>query len=149
MIENKDNSKGRIEVICGSMFSGKTEELIKRIKKIEFSKQKFIVFKPKVDSRNPKEKIISHAKNEISSKIAEKISSDLDRKNASYLEPYDEDILFLTDRHRSMVNDVISCLKSNSPFCFLIKARFKLHELAKSAKFLVGTIPNGPLIKQA
>ena len=72
MIENKDNSKGRIEVICGSMFSGKTEELIKRIKKIEFSKQKFIVFKPKVDSRNPKEKIISHAKNEISSKIAEK-----------------------------------------------------------------------------
>ena len=72
MIENKDNSKGRIEVICGSMFSGKTEELIKRIKKIEFSKQKFIVFKPKVDSRNPKEKIISHAKNEISSKIVEK-----------------------------------------------------------------------------
>ena len=65
MVENKNNSKGRIEVICGSMFSGKTEELIKRIKKVEFSKQKFIVFKPKIDSRNPKEKIISHAKNEI------------------------------------------------------------------------------------
>jgi thymidine kinase len=72
MVENKNNSKGRIEVICGSMFSGKTEELIKRIKKVEFSKQKFIVFKPKIDSRNPKEKIVSHAKNEISSKIVEK-----------------------------------------------------------------------------
>lgn len=72
MVENKKNSKGRIEVICGSMFSGKTEELIKRIKKAEFSKQKFIVFKPKIDSRNPKEKIVSHAKNEISSKIVEK-----------------------------------------------------------------------------
>jgi|TARA_B110000444_G_scaffold106476_1_gene100706 thymidine kinase len=72
MVENKNNSKGRIEVICGSMFSGKTEELIKRIKKVEFSKQKFIVFKPKIDSRNPKEKIISHAKNEIPSKIVEK-----------------------------------------------------------------------------
>jgi len=72
MVENKKNSKGRIEVICGSMFSGKTEELIKRIKKVEFSKQKFIVFKPKIDSRNPKEKIVSHAKNEISSKIVEK-----------------------------------------------------------------------------
>ena len=36
MIENKKNSKGKIEVICGSMFSGKTEELIKRIKKVEF-----------------------------------------------------------------------------------------------------------------
>lgn len=72
MVENKNNSKGRIEVICGSMFSGKTEELIKRIKKVEFSKQKFIVFKPKIDSRNRKEKIVSHAKNEISSKIVEK-----------------------------------------------------------------------------
>mgnify|MGYP005666682909 FL=1 len=72
MVENKNNSKGTIEVICGSMFSGKTEELIKRIKKVEFSKQKFIVFKPKIDSRNPKEKIVSHAKNEISSKIVEK-----------------------------------------------------------------------------
>ena len=72
MVENKKNSNGRIEVICGSMFSGKTEELIKRIKKVEFSKQKFIVFKPKIDSRNPKEKMVSHAKNEISSKIAEK-----------------------------------------------------------------------------
>ena len=72
MVENKKISNGRIEVICGSMFSGKTEELIKRIKKVEFSKQKFIVFKPKIDSRNPKEKIVSHAKNEISSKIVEK-----------------------------------------------------------------------------
>ena len=72
MVENKKISNGRIEVICGSMFSGKTEELIKRIKKVEFSKQNFIVFKPKIDSRNPKEKIVSHAKNEISSKIVEK-----------------------------------------------------------------------------
>jgi len=65
------------------------------------------------------------------SKIAEKISSDLDRKNASYLEPYDEDILFLTDRHRSMVNDVISCLKSISPFCFLGSESTSYHEYYK------------------
>jgi hypothetical protein len=65
------------------------------------------------------------------SKIAEKISSDLDRKNASYLEPYDEDILFLTDRHRSMVNDVVSCLKSNSPFCFLGSESISYHEYYK------------------
>jgi len=90
--------------------------------------------KPKVKNNGPKETIqvlIEDKKksNDTSaselkadkptSKIAEKISSDLDRKNASYLEPYDEDILFLSDRHRSIVNDVISCLKSNSPFCFL------------------------------
>ena len=74
MIENNKISKGRIEVICGSMFSGKTEELIRRIKKVEFSKQKFIVFKPKTDSRNPKRKIVSHAKNEISSQVVDKAS---------------------------------------------------------------------------
>ena len=53
------------------------------------------------------------------SKREEKISSDLDRKTPSYLEPYDEDILFLSDRHKSIISDVVSCLKSNSPFCFL------------------------------
>ncbi|MBL6649512.1 MAG: thymidine kinase [Flavobacteriaceae bacterium] len=57
---------GRIEVICGSMFSGKTEELIQRIKKAEIAGADYIVFKPKIDSRNPENKIISHAKNEIS-----------------------------------------------------------------------------------
>lgn len=74
MIENNKISKGQIEVICGSMFSGKTEELIRRIKKVEFSKQKFIVFKPKTDSRNPKGKIVSHAKNKISSQVVDKAS---------------------------------------------------------------------------
>ena len=57
---------GRIEVICGSMFSGKTEELINRIKKAEIAGTDYIVFKPQIDSRNPENKIISHAKNEIS-----------------------------------------------------------------------------------
>lgn len=65
------------------------------------------------------------------SKIAEKISSDLDRKNASYLEPYDDDVLFLTGRHKSVVNDVISCLKSNSPFCFLKSEAAGYHEYYK------------------
>ena len=62
MIGNKKPSNGRLEVICGSMFSGKTEELIKRIKKAELDKQKFIVFKPKTDSRSPKNKIIPKSK---------------------------------------------------------------------------------------
>ena len=51
------------------MFSGKTEELIKRIKKVELAGKKYKVFRPKVDSRNPDDKIISHAKNEISATI--------------------------------------------------------------------------------
>ena len=66
---NKHIFKGRIEVICGSMFSGKTEELIRRIKKVELADEKYIIFRPKIDSRNPENKIISHAKNEISASI--------------------------------------------------------------------------------
>ena len=72
MAENKNfkkTNKGRLEVICGSMFSGKTEELIRRIKRVEFLNQNYIIFRPKTDSRNPNDKIISHAKTEVSAKI--------------------------------------------------------------------------------
>ena len=43
--------KGFIEVVCGPMFAGKTEELIRRIRRLEYSKQKVLVFKPKIDNR--------------------------------------------------------------------------------------------------
>ena len=68
-MNQKHDFKGRLEVICGSMFSGKTEELIKRIKKVELAGKKYKVFRPKTDSRSPNNKIISHAKNEISATI--------------------------------------------------------------------------------
>ena len=68
-MNSNDTFKGKIEVICGSMFSGKTEELIERLKKVELNGLKYIVFRPKLDSRNPENKIISHAKSEISASI--------------------------------------------------------------------------------
>ena len=58
---------GWIEVICGSMFSGKTEELIRRLKRAQFAKQKVEIFKPAVDKRYDEEKVISHDSNEIRS----------------------------------------------------------------------------------
>ena len=77
-MDNKHIFKGRIEVICGSMFSGKTEELIRRIKKVELADEKYIIFRPKIDSRNPENKIISHAKNEISASIVSSTKEILD-----------------------------------------------------------------------
>jgi thymidine kinase len=68
-MSQKHEFNGRLEVVCGSMFSGKTEELIRRIKKVELEGKKHKVFRPKIDSRNPDDKIISHAKNEISAII--------------------------------------------------------------------------------
>ena len=57
---------GSIEVICGSMFSGKTEELIRRLKRAKIANQKIQIFKPSLDSRNS-EYIESHDKNRIKS----------------------------------------------------------------------------------
>ncbi len=52
---------GWIEVICGSMFSGKTEELIRRVKRALYAKQKVQVFKPKIDNRYDESAVVSHS----------------------------------------------------------------------------------------
>ena len=64
---NNNQKKGWIEVICGSMFSGKTEELIRRMKRAKFAKQKVEIFKPEIDTRYDDEKVVSHDANEIHS----------------------------------------------------------------------------------
>ena len=59
--------RGSIEVICGSMFSGKTEELIRRLKRAQFAKQSVEIFKPKIDTRYSEDEVVSHDKNSIRS----------------------------------------------------------------------------------
>ena len=59
--------RGLIEVICGSMFSGKTEELIRRLKRARFAKQRVEIFKPHVDTRYSIEEVVSHDSNSIPS----------------------------------------------------------------------------------
>lgn len=54
------NQKGSIEVICGSMFSGKTEELIRRIKRAQYARQNLMIFKPKLDDRYSINEVVSH-----------------------------------------------------------------------------------------
>ncbi len=58
---------GRIEVVCGSMFSGKTEELIRRMKRAQFARQKVEIFKPALDTRYSEEDVVSHDKHSIPS----------------------------------------------------------------------------------
>jgi thymidine kinase len=64
---NSSQKKGWIEVICGSMFSGKTEELIRRMKRAQFAKQNVEIFKPEVDTRYDENLVVSHDANEIHS----------------------------------------------------------------------------------
>lgn len=59
--------RGRIEVICGSMFSGKTEELIRRLRRATFAHQRVEIFKPSIDTRYSEEEVVSHDNNSIKS----------------------------------------------------------------------------------
>lgn len=66
--ENPNSSKynkGWIELVCGSMFSGKTEELIRRLKRAQIARQKVEIFKPEIDTRYDDKKVVSHDSNEI------------------------------------------------------------------------------------
>jgi thymidine kinase len=66
-IEQDKDSRGFIEVICGSMFSGKTEELIRRLKRARIAKQKVEIFKPSIDVRYHEANVVSHDENAITS----------------------------------------------------------------------------------
>ncbi len=82
-IEGKKR-KGCIEVVVGSMFSGKTEELIRRLKRAKFAKQRVEIFKPQLDTRYSQEEVVSHDSNSIHSTPVESsgniflLSSDVD-----------------------------------------------------------------------
>lgn len=67
--------RGRIEVICGSMFSGKTEELIRRLKRAIFAHQKVEIFKPSMDIRYSEDEVVSHDSNSIASTPIESSAS--------------------------------------------------------------------------
>ena len=68
LLENKVNrsiNRGWIEVVCGSMFSGKTEELLRRIRRARFANQKIELFKPAIDVRYDEEEVVSHDANSM------------------------------------------------------------------------------------
>jgi len=69
---------GWLEVICGCMFAGKTEELIRRIKTLEFAKLNILVFKPKIDDRYSKTEVASHAGSKVESIVISDIKEVLD-----------------------------------------------------------------------
>lgn len=67
------HSNGRIEVITGPMFAGKTEELIRRLTRAQYANQKIIVFKPEIDNRYSDNKVVSHNGKEIDCIVTDKI----------------------------------------------------------------------------
>lgn len=75
-IENRaDGLRGSIEIICGSMFSGKTEELMRRLRRAKFANQRIEVFKPALDTRYDEVEVVSHDRNSITSTPVESSAS--------------------------------------------------------------------------
>ena len=96
---NKVQRRGWIEVICGSMFSGKTEELIRRLKRAKFAKQKVEIFKPQIDTRYDENNVVSHDANTILSTAVPAasnillLSSDVDVIGIDEAQFFDEEII--------------------------------------------------------
>jgi len=99
------NKTGWIEVICGSMFSGKTEELIRRIHRAEYARQKIQIFKPEIDKRYDETHIVSHNKTKAPS-LNIKSSKDI-----IGLVEWDSDIIAI-DEAQFFDNDIVEiCTK--------------------------------------
>ena len=90
---------GRIEVVCGSMFSGKTEELIRRMRRAQFARQKVEIFKPAIDVRYSEEDVVSHDQKHIQSTPIDSpgsillLSSDIDVVGIDEAQFFDEGIV--------------------------------------------------------
>lgn len=82
----KSERKGWIEVVCGSMFSGKTEELIRRLKRARIANLRVEIFKPKLDTRYDEQQIVSHDENSIT-------STPIDNSQAMLLLACDVDVI--------------------------------------------------------
>ena len=96
--------KGWIEVICGSMFSGKTEELIRRLKRVKIANLKAEIFKPAIDTRYDEVKIVSHDTNSIHSTPVQNANSillmtqDVDVVGIDEAQFFDEEIAIVCEK---------------------------------------------------
>ena len=87
---SSSRQNGWIEVICGSMFSGKTEELIRRMRRAEFANQAFVIFKPEIDNRYSKKKVVSHQGNDFEAVVVKSSSEILEKWNGEKVVAVDE-----------------------------------------------------------
>ncbi|MBP5301439.1 MAG: thymidine kinase [Bacilli bacterium] len=104
-----NDKNGSIEIIVGPMFAGKSEEILRRIRRLKYAKKKYLVFKPKIDNRYEENKIVSHIKNEadaISIKQANEIlkflNDDIDAVIIDEVQFFDENIIEICE---NLAND--------------------------------------------
>ena len=98
---------GAIEVICGSMFSGKTEELIRRLKRALLARQKVQAFKPRVDDRYDAARIVSHGALSVeaiavatSESLASRVAADTQVVGIDEAQFFDRDVVDVAEERR-------------------------------------------------
>ena len=118
---------GQIEVICGPMFAGKTEELIRRANRLEYAKKKYLVFKPTIDDRYSSTEIVSHSKyrkNSIPIKSSEEIlgyiTDDIKAIIIDEVQFFDENVInvagYLADKGLRVICGGLDCDFRGNPF---------------------------------
>ena len=103
-----NENSGYIEVICGPMFAGKTEELIRRITRMEYAKRKFIVFKPRIDNRYSETEISSHNLRKIKAINIDSPSDIYNYLDDSYQSVVIDEVQFFDERMLEIVADLAS-----------------------------------------
>ncbi len=91
------HNTGWIEIICGCMYSGKTEELIRRLRRAQIAKQKVMIFKPSIDTRYNSDKIVSHSDQSLSSIVVKKSTDILELSKDAQVIGIDEAQFFSVD----------------------------------------------------
>ena len=101
---NEELASGTIEVICGPMFAGKSEELLRRINRLVYAKKKFLVFKPSIDNRYSETEVVSHNQHKYKAialmdpkKILDYYGNDLDAICIDEIQFFDEEIIDVID----------------------------------------------------
>lgn len=100
----ENRQTGWIEVICGSMFSGKTEELIRRLKRAEFANQKILLVKPKIDNRYDDHNVISHKGSSLKAIAVENSENIINHWNNEVIIAVDE-VQFFDENITKVCND--------------------------------------------
>lgn len=123
---------GWIEVICGPMFAGKTEELLRRVRRLEYANQNIVVFKPSIDNRFSDNEVVSHNNSRTKSvnisyarQIFDYIDSDTDVVAIDEIQFLDEEVVAIVDHLASKkVRVIVSGLDKDfrgEPFSFMPK----------------------------
>ena len=139
MFLENSTQKGWIEVVCGSMFSGKTEELIRRLRRAEFAHQRVEIFKPQIDVRYSEDEVVSHNHSTIRSTPVESaqqillMSSEVDVVGIDEAQFFDENII---DVCRELANRGVRVIVAGLDMDFLGKPFGPMPALMATAEYV-------------